>query len=129
MRRLAIVAVMSLALVALIATSVSARPAPSFTARANHAEQGGQLRVAARVKHSTRVATFSANAVVHFALGDVAVSLTRHGKSFNASAQVAVAADETLGPVAVDVTLTYNGVDQTLSSWGSIQPSDDGTDD
>jgi hypothetical protein len=129
MRRLAIVAVTSLALVALVATSVSARPAASFTARANHAEQGAQLRVAAKVKHSVRLSTFSASAVVHFASGDVAVTLTPHGKSFNASGAAAVAADEAVGPVAVDVTITYNGVDQFVSTWGAVQPADDESDD
>lgn len=130
MRRLGIIAVLSLTLVALVATSVSARPATTFRAHANHAEQGGQLSVTAKVKHSTRGATFSATAVVHFGSGDVAVSLTTHGqgRSFHASAKVPVAAGETLGPVPVDVTFTYNSVDQVVSTWGAVQLADDGSD-
>lgn len=132
MRRLAIIGTVSLVMLAMSAGIVdAARPAASFRARANHAAQGGELKVTAKVKHATKGSTFSASAVVHFASGDVAMELTRHGKSFNSRARFPVPADQPAGPVAVDVTFTYNGVPTTVTTEGTVQPphDDDGGDD
>jgi hypothetical protein len=130
MRRAAFITVISLLLVALSAGVVdAARPAASFTARANHAQQGGHMQVRAKVKHAVRGSTFSATAVVHFASGDVTVEMTRNGKSFNSRAKVDVPADQPVGPVAVDVTVTYNGVPTVVTTEGTVMPPDDGDDD
>lgn len=125
MKRLGIFAVTALAFVAIFgSTALAARPAASFTARANHAEQGGSLRVAAAVKHGDHKSTFSASAVVHFASGAVAVDLTRNGRSLTAHAKVPVAADAAIGPVVVDVTITYGLTTQVIPVVGMIQPPD-----
>ncbi len=125
MRRAGIITIVALALLAVGSASVAAKPATTFTARANHAAQGGQLRVQAKVKHPMRGSTFTATAVVHFASGDVTVELLRRGKSFVAQGRVPVADDEATGPVSVDVTITYNGVPQMVTASGVIEPGDE----
>ena len=125
MKRLGILAVVTLALVAVLgSTALAAKPAASFWARAGHAAQGGSLHVLARVKHADRSQAFSASATVHFASGDVVMDLNRHGKSFTAGGRVPVADDEAVGPVAVDVTITYGVSVQTVPAQGVIQPPD-----
>jgi hypothetical protein len=125
MKRLGIFAVTALAFVAIFgSTALAARPAASFTAHANHAEQGGSLRVAAAVRHGDHKTAFSASAVVHFASGDVSVDLTRNGRSLTAHGKVPVAANAAVGPVAVDVTINYGLTTQVVSVMGVIQPPD-----
>jgi hypothetical protein len=125
MKRLGILAVLTLTLVAALgATTLAARPATSFTAHAGHAAQGGSLHITARVAHPVRGTAFSASAVVHFSSGDVTVALKRDGRSFHAGTRVPVAADATLGPVAVDVTVTYGAIIQVVTVQGTIQPPD-----
>lgn len=125
MKRLAALAIVTLACLAIFGSTVlAARPATSFAARANHAAQGGSLHVTAKVKHPVRGTSFSASAVVHFASGDVNVTLKNHGHSFNAGGRAAVAADETVGPVAVDITIVYGATTQTLTVQGTVQPPD-----
>ena len=117
-----------LALAALIAPVVSAHSqTTSFVAKASSAAPGEMLNVQARVKHATRGSTFSAMAVVHFTDGDVTVSLTNHGQSFTAGGGALVPTDQPLGPVGVDVTITYNGVAQaTISFQANIDVDDSG---
>lgn len=111
MRRFAFAAVSGLMIVALMAPTVlAARPATSFVAKASAAEPGGAIHLIAKAKHATRGADFSATATVYFESGPVIVELTRRGKSFVAGGKVAVPADQPLGAVAVDVTITYGGV-------------------
>ena len=140
MRKLGVIVLLSMSLIALMAPAVQAKHSghgssgksaktATFAARSNAGEQGGNLQVRAMVKHPARGATFTATAVVHFASGDVAVTLSRHGKSFNASAKVPVAADEALGPVTVDVTVTYNGTDAGVQATGKVVPADEDEDD
>jgi len=125
MRRLGILMVLTVALVASLgATTLAAKPAPAFKAHASAATQGGSLHISAKVLHVTRSTTFSATAVVHFASGDVSVVLKRAGHSFHAGVRVPVAADAALGPVAVDVTISYGVTTQVVSVWGKIQPAD-----
>jgi hypothetical protein len=125
MRRIAFAAMFGLLLVALIAPIASAaRPAPTFAGKASAAAQGGSLHLLAKVNHAVRGKTFSASAVVHFASGDVTVTLNQHGKSFVAGGKVAVPADQPLGPVAVDVTITYDGLPSTVTFNAKIQPDD-----
>jgi hypothetical protein len=137
MRRIGFIFVSALALVALAVPAVDAHKGShntthvktaTFSARANHADQGGSLKVVAKVKHATKGAAFSATATVHFASGDQTVTLTRHGKSFNASARVPVASDETPGTVPVDVTFEYDGSEQGAETDGTVQ-ADETTDD
>ncbi len=127
MKRLGTLAIVSLAFVALFgSTALAATPATSFVARANHAEQGGSLQINARVLHGDRSSAFGASAVVHFASGDVAVTMTRNGRSLTARGRVAVAADAALGPVAVDVTITYGATTQVVTTQGMIELPDSG---
>jgi hypothetical protein len=146
MRRATLVAVLSLAIVALGGATVSAhgrlgpRVEPTFVARAGTAEQGGWLLVAARVKHAKRCTPFSATAKVHFASGDVDVKLQqprgqrcdrrghhgafrhqpRRGVTLVARAWVRVAANETPGKVPVDVAIVYGGKVLPLQATGLI---------
>lgn len=123
MKRLGILAILTLTLVAALgSTTIAARPAAAFHARAGVAAQGGSLHVTARVGHPVRGTDFSATAVVHFTSGDVTVTLKRHGRSFHAGTRVPVAADATLGPVAVDVTITYGASVQVINVQGRIAP-------
>jgi hypothetical protein len=126
MRRIAFAAMFGLLLVALIAPIASAaRPAPSFAGKASAAEPGGSLHLLAKVKHAVRGSTFSATAVVHFASGDVLVTLNQRGKSFVAGGTAAVPADQPVGLVAVDITITYNSVPTAVPTfWAKIQPDD-----
>ena len=62
---------------------------------------------------------------MHFASGDVSVDLNRHGKSFVAGGKVAVPADQPLGPVAVDVTITYGGVPNAVPTFNAQIVSDE----
>ena len=125
MKRIGIFAVVILALVATFGTTaLAAQPASSFLARANHAAQGGQLHVMAKVKHAVRPNTFDASATVHFATGDVTVALKRHGKSFTAGVGVPVPAAQPVGPVVVDVTIDYGLTTAVITVQGVIQPPD-----
>jgi hypothetical protein len=126
MRRLAFSAAVGLLLVALIAPVASAaRPAPTFVAKASAAVPGGNLHLLAKVKHAVRGKTFSAEAVVHFASGDVTVTLNQRGRSFVARGKAAVPADQPVGMVAVDVTITYDGVPYAVPSFNAkILPAD-----
>ena len=117
-------------LVALVAPVVSAaRPAPSFVGKASAAQVGGSLHILAKVKHAVRGTDFSATATVHFASGDVTIDLNRRGKSYVAGGKVPVPADQPVGPVAVDVTITYGGVPNGVDTFNSrIQPDDSSED-
>ena len=132
MRRLGLIAVVSLALVAIAAPVVNAGQGsthtpkvPTFVAKTNTAVQGGNLRIVAKVKHPDRAATYTATATVHFASGDVTVELTRRGKSFVAGGKAPVSETEATGTVLVDVTITYNGTPQPVQTEGTINPADD----
>jgi len=140
MRKLGVIVLLSLSLIALMAPAVQAKHSghgsstksaktATFVARSNSGEQGGNLQVRAKAKHAAKGATFTATAVVHFASGDVTVTLAQHGKSFNASTKVPVAADEALGPVTVDVAVTYNGTDTTVTATGTVVAPDEDEDD
>lgn len=125
MKRLGILAVVALACVAIFgSTALAARPAASFAARVSDAAQGGAMRIRAKVTHPDHTSRFSASAVVHFASGDVRVTLKRHGRPYTAGARVAVAADESLGPVSVDVTIHYGATTHVLSVRADILPAD-----
>ncbi len=120
MRRIALAIVSGLMIVALMAPAVlAARPATSFVAKASAAQPGGALHLIAKAKHATRGTDFSATATVHFASGDVTVDLTRRGKSFVAGGKVPVPADQPVGSVPVDVTITYGGVPNAVSTFNA----------
>jgi len=126
LRRVAFSAVVGLLLVALIAPVASAaRPAPSFVGKASAAEPGGSLHLLAKVKHAVRGKAFAASATVHFASGDVIVALNQRGKSFVAGGNVPVPADQSVGTVPVDITITYDGLPQPAITFNArIQPDD-----
>lgn len=126
MRRVALAIVSGLMIVALMAPTVlAARPATSFVAKASAAQPGGAIHLIAKAKHATRGTDFSATATVHFASGDVIVELTRRGKSFVAGGAVPVPADQPIGPVAVDVTITYGGVPNAVPTFDAQIASDE----
>ena len=127
MRRVALAIVSGLMIVALMAPTVlAARPATTFVAKASAGVPDGAIHLVAKAKHATRGTDFSATATVHFASGDVIVELTRRGKSFVAGGAVPVPADQPLGPVAVDVTITYGGVPNAVPTFNARILPDDG---
>jgi len=117
-----------------VATAHSSKPAhhgsdssvhaATFRVRASSAEQGEAMSVSVKVKHPTRGTAFSATAVVHFASGDVTVTLMPKGHSFNARVRVPVSATETVGPVNVDVTVTYGTTTVMQTVVGNVKPVD-----
>ncbi len=146
MRRGTLVAALSLMLVTLVGGTVSAHdrgrhwPAPSFGAGAGAADQGGSLRVDAVVLGSAPGTAFSASAVVHFASGDVSVTLQtrrdrrghrghhgptpsrhRRGQVVLARAWVPVRATETPGDVPVDVTIVYGSRTVVIHTMGLVR--------
>jgi hypothetical protein len=126
MRRVALAIVSGLMIVALMAPTVlAARPATTFVAKASAAAPGGAIHLVAKAKHATRGTELSCSAVVHFASGDVAVELSRRGKSFVCGGPVDVPADQPLGPVAVDVTITYGGVPNAVPTFDAQIVADD----
>lgn len=130
MRRLGMISIMSLALLALVSAGVLAKSSHApFSVKADHAPQGGSLTVRANSTHSVKGA-FRATAIVHFASGDVNVVLSvkgsRHGGSGVASVKVPVSQTEQPGRVRVDVTITYRGATRTYSTRGFVDaPGDD----
>ena len=111
MRRLGTLAILTLVLVAIFgSTTLASKPITSFAAHASNAAQGGSLHILAAVKHPDRHATFTATAVVHFASGDVNVTLIRAGRSFTAHAKVPVAVDVTITNGASSAVVTVHGV-------------------
>jgi len=178
MRRLASFVVLAFAMVALVGVPATAHEgdhdrvhhgkAPRFAVLVGSARQGGTMLIAARVspprwhRRWTRARALTATAVVHFASGDVEVTLTPRmsrarflawskgrgypGETFVAArglrvwgrpfwtprkwrnhwtlfARVPVAADETVGRVAVDVTITYRDTTATLTTFGIVKPA------
>jgi hypothetical protein len=180
MRRIAMFAVLVIATLALTGVPASAHGrdhgdrhrirVPSFSVLVGSARQGGTLLIAAKVNpprwhrkwSRTEVEELSATAVVHFASGDVEVTLTPRasksrfkgwykgvgypgarsqvfrgrdiwGRPFWAPpfwmrawtvwAKVPVAADEAIGRVAVDVTITYGDTTAIITTFGNIKPA------
>lgn len=146
------VSVLALVIAALVGVPAGAahgwRTPPSswlaVRAFAGRAPQGGTLLVAASVRlprGAERMGlTPSASAVVHFASGDVAVTLSgrtrtdrghRHGHAgwwspvrvWRGVARVPVRSDEQVGRVAVDVTITLGDGSVTLATFGRIRPA------
>ena len=142
MRRLGLVAAVSLALLAMFAPGVDARShhgsntrhhhngALGVTAHTSHVVQGGKLHIQAKVKHAPRGAAFSAHAVVHFHSGDVSVNLRQRGRSTVALGAVSVAANETPGVVPVTVTVDLNNSEQEVETDATVGDNpDDNNDD
>jgi hypothetical protein len=119
-------------------------PAPKIDAHASAgtARQGGTLVVAVQVRIPRRLARRGvapvASATVHFASGDVSADLTgrsraRRGNRFGGHAwwsparswrgvvRVPVAANEQVGRVAVDVTITLGDGSVTITTYGRIR--------
>ena len=123
MRRTSLVAIVALLLLTIAGGGIAAAHGGSgsgsgggdskpieLRVRASKAEQGETLRVRAKVRRADHDSAIAAQAVIHFASGDVTVDLVRKGHSRELKVRVPVLADEALGPVAVDVTVTVDGV-------------------
>jgi hypothetical protein len=150
MRPVIRIALLGLLVTAVVGAPASAAPrwwnppAPSISAKAwaGSARQGGTLVVAVQVHVPRRLArrgTFpAASAVVHFASGDVSVDLTGRtraqrghrfgGHAWSAPARewrgvalVPVLADEQVGRVGVDVTVTLGDGSVTVATFGRIR--------
>lgn len=179
MRRLASLVVLAFAMVALVGLPTAAHDrdhdrvrherAPSFSVLVGSARQGGTMLIAARVSKSRwhhrsdkKTEDVTATAVVHFASGDVSVTLTprmaksrflawskgrgypgaarvaAHGKriwgrpfwaprkwrnQWTLFAKVPVGAEETIGKVAVEVTITYGDTSAVITTSGTVKPA------
>jgi len=103
----------SLALVALLGSSVTAAPPSQVRARAGVAEAGGKMMVKAKVIRPDRTRAFSATATVQLDGGPVTVDLRVVSKNaYLALKKVPVPAEETLGCKDVQVTVSYG--DETV---------------
>lgn len=146
MRRAAMIALLSLVVVALVgapiaATGRHARHAPRavVTASAGRAAQGGTLVVRAKVflPWGAKLSSVpSATAVVHFASGDVSVDLSAPGRRrgdglrawpwwpwvpvWSGVARVPVGATEQPGRVRVDVTVALADGSVTVLAFGRV---------
>lgn len=145
------IAFLGLVIAAVIGAPVSAGgrrhpPAPRIDAQAaaGSARQGGTLLVVARVRlprgFVARNGEPAASAVVHFGSGDVAVDLTGRlrdlrghrfrgrawwapARVWRGVARVGVSADEQVGWVPVDVTITLGDGSVTLATYARIRPA------
>jgi hypothetical protein len=178
MRRLASIIVLAIAVVALVGVPVAAHGrghdgsrharVPSFSVLVGSARQGGTMLIAAKVSpprwhrawKRSMTSRLAATAVVHFASGDVEVTLAPRtararfkawaagrgypglgrqaargtrvwGRPFWAPgswrndwtvfAKVPVAADETVGRVAIEVSITYGDTTATITTFGKVK--------
>jgi hypothetical protein len=98
--------------------------------RASKAVQGYTLKVRVKAKHAERDA-LTGEAVIHFASGDVTVQLQPKSHGRQLRVRVPVAADEALGPITVDVTVTLGGVAQAPVTLDTvvIAPDEDESED
>ena len=108
------------------AAKAGAAIVPSLRTKGNASHPGGVFRVLAVVKaaHADRPATIAA--IVHFASGDVAVVLSRHGSSSGAAyhADVPVPPTEAAGTVLIDATAVVAGATVTATGSGKIVVAD-----
>ena len=90
--------------------------------KGNAAHPGGVFRVLAIVKAAPGDRPATIDAIVHFASGDVAVVLSRHGDSKGAAyhADVPVPDAEPAGPVLIDATAVVGAATLTATGSGKI---------
>lgn len=145
--RIALLGLLVAAVVGAPASAEAGRHGPGRSgvdahASAGSAVQGGTLVVGVRVRLPRGAArdgvSPTATAVVHFASGDVSVDLTgraraarghRFGgrawwspvRAWTGVARVPVAADEQVGRVTVDVTVTVGDASVTVTTFGRIR--------
>src|SRR3954453_21272767 len=113
----------SAALIATLGVTALAAPLNPFSVKVSrNAHPGGTLQV--QVIEAPRLGgksvKYAASAVVHFATGDVTVTMLPKGKSFVASVKVPVSTTEKSGAVGVDVTVSANGNALVLHGSGNI---------
>jgi hypothetical protein len=114
----------SAALVATLGMTAMAAPLNPFSVKVSrNAPPGGSLQV--RVIETPRLGAksvkYRASAVVHYASGDVTVSLAPKGRSFVATVKVPVSESEEAGAVDVDVTVSAKGTTFHLRGSGNIK--------
>jgi hypothetical protein len=114
----------SAALVATLGmTALAAPPNPFSVKVTRNAHPGGtlQVQVIETPRLGARSVKYTASAVIHYATGDVTVSLVPKGKSFVASVKVPVSVAEKPGAVDVDVSVSANGDALVLHGHGNIK--------
>ena len=108
------------------AAKAGAAVVPSLRTKANTSHPGGVFHVLAVLKaaRADRPATIAA--IVHFASGDVAVVLSRHGSSSGAAyhADVPVPPTEVAGTVLIDATAVVAGATVQATGSGKIVVAD-----
>jgi hypothetical protein len=125
MKRVGGVAAIVLILVTVLTSStLAARPAPEFVARAGANVPGRGLPVMARVVNARWGVPFRATAVVHFQTGDVEVRMWRLWPWHVALGRVRIPENEPYGPVRVDVTIRYGAMTTTIRVEGTVLDPD-----
>jgi hypothetical protein len=127
MKRLGIVAVVSLALMTVLSsTSFAARPSASLVGHASAAVPGGTLHVSATVKHAGKATLGAATAVIHFGgtdpSGDVTVTLRRVGRSYVVKGRVPVPETQPIGRVLVDFSVMLGATELKATARARIVP-------
>jgi hypothetical protein len=100
--------------------TVQTQKAASLTTKGNASHAGGVFRVVANVHAANDLRPDTANAIVHFASGDVSVVLTRSGGGASYHANVPVPAAEAPGVVMIDATAVVDGATLTATGSGKI---------
>jgi hypothetical protein len=104
------------------AEKTSAGVVAGLKTKGNASHPGGVFRVLAIVKAAPADRPATVDAIVHFASGDVAVVLSRHGSSKGAAyhANVPVPDAEPAGTVVIDATALVAGTTLTATGSGKI---------
>lgn len=94
--------------------------AASLMTKGNASHPGGVFRVLAVLHAAKDLRPPTINAIVHFAMGDVAIVLTRSGNGAAYHGNVPVPATEPAGVVKIDATAIVSGANVTASGSGKI---------
>jgi hypothetical protein len=124
MRRLALIGLAGLALVAVLGTTTVAMPFEPFSVKASQATPGGHLllKVHERGHRGGHSVKYDAAATVYFSSGPATAAMHASGKDVRAmSVKFSVSKSEHPGWVPVSVAVTVDGHTFVLHTWATIR--------